>query len=110
MLLSVRDRLVLINILPKEGDFRTLKTLRELREALSFTDSEQKSLNFVSKDGMINWDEPEKDKPMRRDIPISGGIQTLIVETLQALDAKKALTEESFALYEMFVEDDTGKE
>jgi hypothetical protein len=109
MLLSVRDRLVLINILPKEGDFRTLKTLRLLREALSFTDPEQKSLNFVSKDGMINWDEQEKDKPMVREIEISGSVMVLISETLKTLDKQKKLTEESFSLYEMFVEEDDDK-
>ena len=34
--LSVYERLVLLNILPKEGNFITLKIIRQLREDLSF--------------------------------------------------------------------------
>ena len=35
MELSVYDRLILLNILPKEGDFTTLKIVRKLREDLT---------------------------------------------------------------------------
>ncbi len=106
MNLSVKDRLMLINILPKEGDFKTLKSLRKVREALAFTDPEQESLKFVNKDGMITWDEQDKDKPMRREIEITKSIDALIVEALEKLEKTKKLTDELFELYEMFMLDD----
>ena len=45
MKLSVYERLILLNILPKEGNFTTLKTVRVLKERLSF-DDEFEELNF----------------------------------------------------------------
>ena len=36
MKLTVKERIVLLAILPKEGDFKTLKQLRQARESLAF--------------------------------------------------------------------------
>ena len=104
--LSVKDRLVLINVLPKEGDFRTIKSLRKVREALSFTEKEQEVLDFQSKDGMMTWTEPGKDETSLREIDIPGSIVGVITDTLTRLNDQKKLTEDLFELYEMFVDND----
>ncbi|KKL25025.1 hypothetical protein LCGC14_2409420, partial [marine sediment metagenome] len=46
MKLTIPERLVLVTILPAEGDYTTLKLVRKLRESLSFTEEEHKELNF----------------------------------------------------------------
>lgn len=46
MKLTIPERLVLVNILPVESDYTTLKLVRKLRESLSFSEEEHKQLNF----------------------------------------------------------------
>ena len=40
MLLGVVERIGLLQILPKQGDFLTLRIIHELRQSLSFTEEE----------------------------------------------------------------------
>ena len=42
--LSVKGRLMLLGILPAEGDLTTIRIVRELREGLSFSETEHKQL------------------------------------------------------------------
>ncbi|KKL11469.1 hypothetical protein LCGC14_2545550, partial [marine sediment metagenome] len=44
MLLNVKQRLLLLNILPDQGDYITLKIIREQQERLSFSEEELKRL------------------------------------------------------------------
>ena len=46
MKLEVYERIVLLNILPQEGDFTTLKLVRKLRESLSFSEKEIADIDF----------------------------------------------------------------
>lgn len=41
MILTLKERMTLLNILPPQGDFTTLKLLREYRESLSTNDEER---------------------------------------------------------------------
>ena len=104
MKLTVKDRIVILGLLPKEGDFKTLKQLREFREDLSFTDIENGSLNFKQTDGVINWDEVDKDKPMTVEIDVSDSMFEVVSTALKGLDEKKGLNMDLFSLYERFVE------
>lgn len=57
--LNVLERLMLLNLLPKEGSFANLKLLRVVREALSFSESENRALQFrtdvVNGQQMMAW-------------------------------------------------------
>jgi len=106
MHLSVKERLVLISVLPREGDFLTLKSLRKVREALSFTEEEQRDLDFTSEGGVINWNEVNKDDPRRYPIEIPKSIHDLIVAELKQLNEQKKLTDDIFEVYEMFIEEE----
>ena len=101
MELTVMERLVLLSILPKEGNFLTLKLVRQLREALSFDELENKRFNFVQDGDQVRWNESEKQE---KEIEIGEKMTDLIVETLKGLDERKVLKEEQFTLYEKFVE------
>lgn len=100
MELGVFDRLILLNILPKEGDFTTLKIIRELRETLSFTEAEHKALQFKQEEGNIRW-QTEADKP--KEIKIGEKATDVIVGVLKDLNDKKKLTDQHFSLYEKFI-------
>ena len=46
MLLNVLERLIVIGLLPEKDNYTNLKLLRVARESLSFTEEENKLLNF----------------------------------------------------------------
>ena len=103
--LAVVERLVLLNILPKEGDFTTIKLLRKLRENLSFDEDEHKKLNFVQDGDQVRWNqEALSDKR----IQIGEKQADIIQSALEKLNDEKKLTDEHFSLYEKFVVDPIG--
>lgn len=100
MELGVFDRLILLNILPREGDFTTLKIVRKLREDLSFTEAEHKALQFQQDEGNIKW-QSEADK--LKDIQIGEKAMDIIVDVLKKLDKDKKLGDQHISVYEKFV-------
>lgn len=99
--LNVFERLILLNILPKEGDFTTLKIVRKLREDLSFSEEEHKKFNLKQDGPTVTWN-TEADKP--KEIPIGEKATDVIVDALKKLDKEKKLTDQHFTLYEKFIE------
>lgn len=103
MQLGVFDRLILLNVLPKEGDFTTIKIVRTLREELSFSEEEHKALEFdFGAEGQVKWKQ-DADKP--KEVEIGEKATDLIVETMKKLSSDKKLTEQHLSLYEKFVKD-----
>ena len=102
MKLNVYERLILLNVLPKEGDFTTLKIIRALRETLSFSEAEHKALEFKQEEQNIQWKQ-EADKP--KDVTFGEKATDIIVEVLKKLNTDKKLTEQHYGLYEKFIGD-----
>lgn len=100
MKLNTFERLNLLSILPKEGDYTTLKIMRKLREVLSFTEEEHKRLGITVKDGVARW-KSEADE--EKEIVIGEKAHDIIVETLTRLSNDKVLKSEHIGLYEKFV-------
>ena len=100
MQLNIMERMILLNILPNEGDYSTLKILRQLREELSFSEEEHKIVNFERTPEGIKW---ETDKDFTKDISIGPKATQIITECLENLNNTKKLTEQLFPLYEKFV-------
>jgi len=101
MELNVFDRLILLNIMPKEGDFTTLKIVRKLREDLSFSEDEHKALEFKQDNGNVQW---KQDGDIPKEVPIGEKASDVIAEVLKKLDKEKKLQEGHYNLYERFVE------
>ena len=101
MELGVFDRLILLNIMPKEGDFTTLKIVRKLREDLSFSEEEHAALEFKNEGGNVQW---KQSGDISKEISIGEKATDLIVEVLKKLDKEKKLQEQHLSLYERFVE------
>ena len=113
MKLNIHERLVALNILPKEGNFVTLKIMRKLRENLSFNEEEiMKNEMIIDKvNGNVSWKNFDNDgKPILYEKEIEMGEKTseLIVEALKNLDKEKKLSEMHFSLWEKFVENKGG--
>ena len=101
MELSIFERLILLNVLPKEGDFTTLKIVRKLRDDLSFSEDEHKVLEFKNDGGQVQW---KLAGDIAKDISIGEKATDIIVEVLKELNKTKKLTEQHIGLYEKFVE------
>ncbi len=102
MELSVGERLALLDVLPKEGDYTTLKLLRKLREALSFSEGEHKSLKFEKEGDTVRWQE-QGDIP--KDIVIGEKTTDIIVDALKKRNRDKTLSDAHFTLYERFIQE-----
>ena len=100
MILNVVERLVLLSILPKEGNYATLKVLRELRLNIGFTEEELKLWQIVSDDelGAIRWGTNGE-----AEIPIGEKATDIIVDALRKLDQMGKLEEHMFDIYERFI-------
>jgi len=103
MKLTVLERIILLGVLPAEGNFLTLKIVRKLREALSFTEDEHKTLEITQNGDTIRW-KGENEDPAGKEIEIGEKATDLIVESLKQLDEQKKLTEQHFSLYEKFID------
>ena len=98
--LGVAERLLIISMLPPQGDITMLKQFREFREILSFSDDERKEFGLESSGDDIKW---VSSKPVTKTIP--SPFMEIIKEALNALNRKKQLTEDHIPLYDLFVGD-----
>ena len=99
MKLSVGDRLILLGVIPREGDFTTLKIIRDMKDELSFTEEEHKKLNFRQDGEMMVWEEELEDK----EINFGEKATDIIVNAFKKLNEQKKLRIEHMELYEKFV-------
>ena len=100
--LTVPERLTLLNILPKEGDFTTIKLMRKLRESLSFDEDELEVIKFVQDGDQVRWN-AEGAAGIMKQCQIGEKMTDIIHDTLKKLNDEKKLTEQHFSLYERFV-------
>ena len=101
MELTVLERLIMLNLLPKEANFLNLKLMRKLRESLSFSEFELKRLNFTQENDQVKWD---VDTDLVKDVIVGETMLNMISEILKKMNDDGKLTNEHFTLYEKFVE------
>lgn len=109
MELTVFERAVLLNVLPKEGNFKTLRTVKKLRENLSLSDEEIDKWQPSVEDGNVWWkvqDDEGNPIPQQAEVEITEHGKEVVREILQKLDKDKKLKMEHYSLYEKFVGDD----
>lgn len=107
MKLEVHERLALLSILPKEGNYAALKTIRRAREMISFTQEETvfyEMKNIPTADGkpQVAWNN-QKAQQQIKDVPVDEYSTNVIRNKLAEMDREHKLTEEFMSLYEKFV-------
>jgi hypothetical protein len=100
MLLKVHDRVTLLGILPDQGNFITLKIVRQLQEALSFSETEIFDLKLVSADRNVQWDMSADNG---KEVEIGEKATDIIVTSLKKLDREGKLTNQQMGIYETFI-------
>jgi len=102
MKLNLFERFMLLQILPKEGNFVTLRITRDLRTALAVTEKEFKDFEITQDGEHTKWNTKGNEE---REIMIGEKATDIIVESLKQLDKDKKLTEQYFTVYEKFVKE-----
>ena len=101
--LSVRDRILLLGLLPREGNFLTLRILSDFRQGLGFTEKELSDFNIRQVGEQLTW-----DKGVNREFLIGKRTKDIIIESLTTLDKQEKLREEHIPLYLIFIGDEDG--
>ena len=104
MKLNIEERLMLLGVLPQEGNFVTLKIVRKLKEELSFSEEELAKYKIVQdpKNNQVKWN-AEADSKDQKDIKMGGEATALIVKSLKDLDKDNKLVPQQLSLYEKFM-------
>jgi len=100
MKLNLLERIVLLNILPQESNFITLKIVNDLKNSLSFTEEEYKYYNVKQEGDRINWDLTGNEE---KEISIGEKATDIIVDQLKKLDEQKKLTMDMYSIYSKFI-------
>lgn len=107
MKLSVKERIVLVGLLPATGDITSMKQVRVLREELAFNDEENKNLKIQHQpNGSVTW---SKDGEIDKEIEIVPVMLEVIKGKLNELNEQKSITDEILDIWELFMDKVEGE-
>ena len=98
--LNLAERIALMEILPEEGNFITLKIIRDLKSLIGMKETDFKKFGIVQEGDKITWN-PEGNKGVEFEIEEKS--EEIIRESLEGLNKKSKLAERHLNLYEKFV-------
>jgi hypothetical protein len=97
--LNCGERLIVCSILPKEGNFITLRMIRTLIGRLGLTAEEITSFGIEEKDGQVRWN---LNGNISVPFEFAQAEYDLIKEQLKKLNDTGKLTSDTFTVYEKF--------
>ena len=97
--LNVLERSVILSILPKEGNFITLRLIRDLSAKVGCSAQEFKEFEIQTDEHGSRWN---AKGVAPTDIEFADAEMDIIRKQLKELDSKQKLTAELFTVYEKF--------
>lgn len=110
MKLLMRDRFVLLNILPQEGDVTTIKIVHRLRMELAPSEKELKDYKIQQKEGQVLWDDAVEKKRGPQEKKIGPKAYIMLQEAFKKLSDEKKLTEGHLETYMKFCDEKEEEE
>lgn len=83
MLLTIKDRLMIINMLPQEGSLSDMTEIYDLVRELRIEDAEKDYINYREENGSIKWD---ADKAKEKEINLTSTQKRILDITIAKLD------------------------
>lgn len=83
MILNIKERLMLLGLLPQEGTLSEMVDIYDLARELKISDDEKKDVSFIEGDNYIRWD---YDKDPNKDILINASQMKIIKNTISKYD------------------------
>ena len=103
MQFGIKERINLLGLLPREGNFIDMKVIRALQNALSFSEADHKDFELqVEGEGggqRILWNET-KEKP--KEVAIGPRARVLIENALKKLDETGKIGKGHLRLFDLF--------
>lgn len=96
MKLTVAHRFVALGLLPTEGSFVTLRTVRDAQAVLAPSAEEVEKFQITQDGEQVRW---VGDTSV--DVPLTDAVVKLICAKLKSLDESNALKMEHLSLYDM---------
>ena len=100
MLLSVRERIILLQVLPRQGNVTNLRIIRDLEREMGFSEEETIALKLESSDKGVKWD---KEAEVAREVAIGEIAAKPIHDAFVDLDKRNLLSLEHLDVYDKFV-------
>jgi hypothetical protein len=96
MKLNVNERLVIVGILPEKGNFKTMTTVENAKNALHLTEEEVLKYELKQVGENLAWN---KEGAKKKEIKISELGTEMIMEAFEALDKKSELTTFHYSVF-----------
>jgi len=103
MKLNVLERLQLLQILPKEGNFVTLKIVKTLLNNISIGEKEFKEFDIKQTGEQLTWNAKGNED---RELEIGEKATDIIIEVLKKVDKEGKLNNQMLSLYEKFIKEE----
>lgn len=97
--LNISERLMIMQILPKEGNFVLLKMIRDLNSKVGFSADEIQEFNIKTNDDKITWDSKGM---VEKAIDFKIKELEIIADALKKLDKESKLEFRHFSIFEKF--------
>ena len=100
MKMQIQERLLILNILPKEGSIVTVRLLKELIGSVGLSGEEIKKWKVQTKENnQVVWDNTQATE---KEINLNEAAKNLISERLELLSKESKLTLAQLTLYDKF--------
>lgn len=86
--LNVRDRLVIISILPQNGSLEEMVEILEIVKKIKFSEEEKQDIKYIQNENKIEWD---LDKDLGRDFEFSIDQIKILKDCVKELDKNKKI-------------------
>lgn len=83
MLLTIKDRLMIINMLPSEGSLSDMTEIYDLVRELRIEDVEKDYINYREENGSIKWD---ASKAKEKEVNLTSAQKRILDTTIAKLD------------------------
>lgn len=101
MMMSVGERLMLLQILPLQGSIVTLRINRELSNKVALSEEELKLFDVKHEGEKISWNSSGNQE---KEIVIGEKESDIIVDSLKKLDAEQRLVPQMMSLWDKFID------
>lgn len=103
MNLSIKERLVLLNILPGQETYANMLVIKNLRDEVGFSEEDHQYLGITENDGDVSWD---PDKQADKEVSIGVTAYGIIKKAFKKLDSDQMVSIELMDVYERFTQDE----
>jgi len=101
--LTVGERLIILQILPKEGNFTTLRLTRDLGNKVGISADEFEEFEIKQEENLIKWNDKGS---IEKSIDFKNKEIEIISAELKNLDKEKKLEFRHFSIFEKFIGDE----